>query len=97
MVKPYYQRSVSTTPVMLAVSNRNRTSLFIWNDDSATTLYIGFDRLISIFDGMPVPPKSGLSFVEGLGDRPDLEMWGKTGGGSIDIRITEATKPEGSA
>jgi hypothetical protein len=92
MVKPYYPVSVSTTKTILAVSNRKRTSLTVWNDDTVTSLYIGFDRQVSVFNGMVVLPQSGMTFLKGLGDRPDLELFGVTGGATIDVRILEATE-----
>ena len=72
----------------------NRTSLVISNMSDTATLYYGGDNSVSINNGIPIRPSTTVSFLQGIGDRPDLERWLISDAENTDVRIGEEVEKE---
>lgn len=91
MVKINKPIIVGTIPVRAVHSLRERTSLIIANTSPTATIYYGSDMQVTISNGLPIAPSSTAVFLEGLGDRPDLERWLVSDTAGVDVRIGEET------
>ena len=96
MVKLQSQLYVNTGLNRLVHQKSDRTSVSFFNNHATSILYIGTDRSLTIANGFPIMPQTGYSFNQGLGDQPELEYFGRSNTGLIDVRIMEAeAKKEG--
>lgn len=63
----------------------NRRSMILYNNDAATTIYIGGSD-VTTTNGLPVPP---LSYSPPLDNGVKTILYGVTTGGSADVRVME--------
>lgn len=79
------QINVGTTATKLPLTPmKYRRAVAIFNNDSAVTLYIGFDSDVTTGTGWPVPPATSLP----MDANASLEVYG-IAASSIDVRILE--------
>lgn len=95
MVKLQSQLYVNTGLNRLVHQKSDRTSVSFFNNHTTSILYIGTDRSLSSINGFPIQPQTGYAFNRGLGDQPELEYFGRSSSGLIDVRIMEAEEKKG--
>lgn len=81
--------SIGTAAVKAVPWNSKRTSLLIFNNSAANTLYFGFNSQLSTTNGQPIRPYTGYAFSRETGDDPTLDYWLIASGATTDVRITE--------
>ena len=79
---------VGTTVTPLLSYNPRRTTVAVFNEDSAT-VFIGEDQANLLAQGSPITAGGALTFVAALGDTPDRQMFGISAAGGADVRILE--------
>lgn len=79
---------VGTTATTLLSYNPRRTTVAIFNEDSAT-IFIGEDEANLLTEGSPITAGGALSFLAALGDTPDRGMFAISAAGGADVRILE--------
>jgi len=89
MVKLSENITVGTTAQKLVYGDSSRTSLSIYNNDASNRVFIGADENVTTSNGFPIPPKTPVGFLVGLGDEPDLEYWAIAETAPVDVRILE--------
>lgn len=92
MVELTRRVTIGTTPVRAVYQWDQRTSLVIANMDSSAIIYYGSNNQVTTLTGIPIRPETEASFLEGLGDRPDLERWLVSDTLNTDVRIGEEPK-----
>ena len=80
--------TVGTTATPLLSYNPRRTTVAVFNEDSAT-VFIGEDEASLLTEGSPITAGGAVSFVAALGDTPDRVMFGISAAGGADVRILE--------
>lgn len=85
---------VGTEPVKLIDYMKNRTALALFNTSSNRVVYLGADRSVTTRTGFWFEKLTGLQFNKGIGDRPDLEVWAVTAGGTAEVRVWESYAEE---
>lgn len=81
--------SIGTTAVKAVTYNKKRSSLLIYNNSAANTVYFGFNNGLSTGNGQVIRPYTGYAFSAETGDDPTLEYWLIASAVSTDVRITE--------
>lgn len=80
--------TVGTTPEVLLPYNPKRTSVAIFNEDSAA-VFIGEDQTGLLAQGSPITAGGAISLVRALGDSPQDILFGISAAGGADVRILE--------
>lgn len=80
--------TVGTTATLLLPYNPKRTTVSIFNEDTAA-VFIGEDQAGLLAQGSPVTAGGAVSFVRALGDTPQDIMFGISSAGGADVRILE--------
>lgn len=81
----------NVTPVKINY-DKSRTTLAVRNQ-SAGTLYYGFDNSVSATNGFPVTTLTPVVFDYLSGDEPSLELWLIASAGAQDVRVSEGRNP----
>jgi hypothetical protein len=81
--------TIGATALKAITSNKFRTSLLIFNNSAANTVYFGFNNGLATTNGQPIRPYTGYAFSRETGDDPTLEYWLIASGAGTDVRITE--------
>ncbi len=80
--------TVGTAVTPLLSYNPRRTTVAVFNEDSAT-VFIGEDQTNLLTQGSPITAGGALTFVAALGDTPDRQMFGISAAGGANVRILE--------
>lgn len=80
--------TVGTTATPLLSYNRRRTTVAVFNEDTAT-VFIGEDEASLLTEGAPITAGGAVTFVAALGDTPDRQLFGISAVGSANVRILE--------
>ena len=80
---------VGTTAIQAVNYDKERSSLIIFNNSGTATVYYGFDNTLTATNGVPIPPRSGLSFSRQSGDDARIAMWLVASAVSTDVRVGE--------
>lgn len=80
--------TVGTTVTPLLSYNPKRTTVAVFNEDSAT-VFIGEDQANLLTQGSPISAGGAVSFVAALGDTPERVLFGISAAGGADVRILE--------
>lgn len=80
--------TVGTTPTLLLPYNPKRTSVSIFNEDTAA-VFIGEDQTGLLARGSPITAGGAISFVRAFGDTPQDILFGISSAGGADVRILE--------
>ncbi|MBA7592280.1 hypothetical protein ES708_34459 [subsurface metagenome] len=89
MVKLADSVIVGTTAREILIPNKNRTSLTLYNNDSTNVIYLGADIGVTPETGFPLPPKTPVAYMVGLGDTPEIGLYAVSSGADTDVRIYE--------
>lgn len=81
--------SIGATAVKAVTWNSKRTSLLIYNNSAANTVYFGFNSGLTVNNGQVIRPYTGYAFSPETGDDPTLDYWLISSGAATDVRITE--------
>ncbi len=88
-MKANYPVTVGTTAIQAVVPDKGRTSLIIFNNSTTATVYYGSDNTLTVDNGVPIPPRSGLAFSRETGDDPGIAYWLIASAAGTDVRIGE--------
>ncbi len=80
--------TVGTAPTQLLPYNPKRTSVAIFNEDTAA-VFIGEDQGGLLDQGSPIQAGGAISLVRALGDSPQDILFGISSAGGADVRVLE--------
>ena len=84
-----YPVSVGLTATQAVNYDKERSSLVIFNNSTTATVYYGFDSGLDSANGVPIPPRSGMSFSRDTGDNPKIARYLVSTAAATDVRIGE--------
>lgn len=80
--------TVGTAVTSLLSYNPRRTSVAIFNEDSAA-IFVGEDESSLLTQGSPIQAGGFLALNAALGATPDLRMFGISAAGGANVRVLE--------
>lgn len=80
---------IGVTATEICISQPQRSSLSLYNNDPNNIIYIGADVGVTVSNGFPIPAKTAASFMRGLGDTPNLQLFGIAELADNDLRVFE--------